>query len=229
MATRSPGRRRRKRLWRARHRPRTRHEQLARRARRRRARTPRTYWWHHLRLELAGLEKGLREAYPNFVKWRVGQALLYGGEVWLDTFDRPRRVVIILPNHPGRTRPIVMADGPRRSRHRFYWSRPSSLCLWYASDHRTLRWTPRDGLVSLIDLARLHLIKEAWWRETDNWPGLEYHHEPPTGDERRPKQQSSTAERLRLRRQRCWCGAASYDRCHGAIPEKDELDLLRLL
>ena len=53
------------------------------------------------------------------------------------------------------------ADGPTRSRHRFYWSRPSSLCLWFASDHEGRRWTLKDGLVALIDLARLRLIKEA--------------------------------------------------------------------
>jgi hypothetical protein len=55
----------------------------------------------------------------------------------------------------------VGADGPTRSRHRFYWSRPSSLCLWFASDHEGRRWTLKDGLVALSDLARLHLIKEA--------------------------------------------------------------------
>lgn len=205
MATRSPARGRRKRRWRP------------------------THWWRQSRLELGALESGLRNAYPNFVKWRVGKALLYGGEVSLDTLGRVRRVVVILPNHPGRTRPIVMADGPRRSRHRFYWSLPSSLCLWYSRDHQSLRWTLKEGLVGLIDLARLHLIKEAWWRETDQWPGLEYHHEPPAGDERHPSRRSASGDLLRLRRQPCWCGAGRYDTCHGTIPEEDELELLGLM
>ncbi len=226
MATRTPARGRRKRRWRARRRPRTRREQAFRRSRRRRVRPRQIYWWRHSRIEVGALEKGLLNAYPNFTKWRVGKALLYGGEVRLDTLGRLRRVVIILPDSPGRTRPIVMADGPRRSRHRFYWSRPSSLCLWYSRDHKSLRWTPKEGIVGLIDLARLHLIKESWWRETNQWPGLEYHQEPPSGDERRPSRRSTSSESLRLRRQQCWCGDGRYDSCHGAIPERDELKLL---
>jgi hypothetical protein len=193
------------------------------------------YWWQQFPLEQAALERGLDEAYPGFERGRIGRALVYRGTVQLDTLETERTLVLIFPERPSRTRPIVMADGPTRSRHRFYWSRPSSLCLWFARDHEGLRWTVKDGLVALIDLARLHLIKEAWWRATGEWPGWEKHREPPAGDERRPRPPRPAARRksespkwIRYDRRRCWCGAARYVKCHGAIPPEDELDSLGL-
>jgi hypothetical protein len=230
MASRRPAKGRRKRRWRQRHKPQVSYQKRLRRQRREQARGPTTsspVWWKHRRLEVASLENGLPDAYPGFKKWRVGGALLYGGEVELDTLKRTRRIVIIFPGHPTKVRPIVMADGPKRSRHRFTWSRPTSLCLWYSGDHKSLRWTPDDRLVGLVDLARLHLIKEAWWRTTGAWPGLEYHR-PPTGNEQRSRRPFSRARTKRLDRQACWCGAERYDRCHKTIPVEEELRLLNL-
>ena len=228
MATQSPIRRRRKRQWRQRRRPQVSYQKRLRRQRRqRRGPASSPVWWVHRRLEVAALETGLLDAYPGFKKWRVGKALLYGGTVDLDTLNRTRRIVIVFPGHPGKVRPIVMADGPKRSRHRFIWSRPTSLCLWYAGDHKSLRWSAEDRLVGLVDLARLHLIKEAWWRATNTWPGLEIHR-PPTGDEQRPRRSFSTATTKRLGRQRCWCGSDRYENCHQSIPAEDELRLLGL-
>lgn len=227
MASRAPTRSRRKRRWRERHRPQVSYHKRLRRQRRQSRGPASAVWWTHRRLEVAALESGLLEAYPGFRKWRVGSALLYGGEVELDTLNRTRRIVIVFPGHPGKARPIVMADGPRRSRHRFTWSRPTSLCLWYSGDHKSLRWTPDDRIVGLIDLARLHLIKEAWWRATGTWPGLEYHRSP-TGDEQRSGRSFTQSVRKQLSRQRCWCGTDPYELCHKTLPLEEELKLLGL-
>ena len=154
---------------------------------------------------------GLPDAYPDHEVARVGRALLVRLDVDLDTLQKTRRLVLIFPGRPSRVRPIVMASGPTRSRHRFYWARPSSLCLYYAPDHEGLKWTLRDGIVALIDLSRVHLIKEAWWRATGEWEGYEVHRRPPAGTEQKPrppKQDGArvSTEKLRLTRVRCWCG-----------------------
>lgn len=120
-----------------------------------------------------------------------------------------------------------MADGPKRSRHRFYWSRPSSLCLYYGRDHESLQWLPSDGLVGLVDLARLHLMKEIWWRATGEWPGLEFHRRPPLGNEQHAVKRR-TFDAIRRSRQQCWCGESRYSACHGAIPPDEELEELGL-
>ena len=189
-------------------------------------------WWEQYPLELETLFGGM-DAYPDFTAERVGRALVCRGEVELDTLGKTRRLVVIFPGRPSRVRPIIMADGPKRSRHRWYWSRPSSLCLYYAPDHEGLRWKLKDGLVGLIDLSRVHLIKEAWWRVTDEWDGYEVHRRPPAGTEQRPRRPKETyrrvsVESLRLARVRCWCGTRRYVKCHRAIPAEEELRILGL-
>lgn len=187
-------------------------------------------WWEQVPGELAMLERDFPPEYANFTRDRIGDALVYRGLVELELLGIQRKVIIIFRGRPSVFRPIVMADGPRRSRHRFYWSRPSSLCLWYAPDPDSMRWTLKDGLAGLIDLARLHLVKESWWRATNEWPGREVHRQPPAGDELKPlpPRQRSRATLLRRQRQRCWCGAGRYNRCHGAIPVEEELVILGL-
>jgi len=190
-------------------------------------------WWEQYPLEVSALLRGMDEAYPNFTMEKIGRALVLRGEIELDTLNKTRRLVVICPGPPSRVRPILMADGPRRSRHRFYWSRPSSLCLYYNPDHESLRWKLKDGLVTLIDLSRVHLIKEVWWRVTGEWDGYEVHRRPPAGTEqksRAPKDSNArfSTERLRQARVRCWCGTRRYVKCHGAIPAEQELEILGL-
>ena len=78
----------------------------------------------------------------------------------------------------------IYADGPTGSPHR-YAPHPkdprqrSSLCLFYPADPAELRWVPGDGLLSLIEMTRIHLFKEAYWRETAEWPGEEAPHPTP--------------------------------------------------
>jgi len=79
----------------------------------------------------------------------------------------------------------VYADGPTDSPHRYAphpkdpGARPS-LCIWYPDDPPEQRWVAADGLLSLIEMTRVHLFKEAYWRETGEWLGEEVSH-----DERR--------------------------------------------
>ena len=75
----------------------------------------------------------------------------------------------------------VYADGPTDSPHRYSPHpkdplRRSSLCIWYPDDPDELRWVPKDGLLSLIEMTRVHLFKESHCRETGEWLGEEVSH-----------------------------------------------------
>jgi hypothetical protein len=179
-------------------------------------------WWEERRLEFGTLEHDLPPEYEHIERVQIGSALVYRGEIDLDPLGVRRRLTLIFPGPPSTTRPIVMASGPTRSRHRFRTFRPTSLCLWYAPDHRELKWRLEDGLTGLIDLARRHLVQEAWWRETGTWDGPEVHREPTPNS-------GGAVARKRLERVRCWCGSGrAYRACHGAIPPELELQLLGL-
>jgi hypothetical protein len=179
-------------------------------------------WWETRRLEHAVLEgQGLPEEYAQFETVRIGNALVYRGEVELDPIGARRRIAIIFAGPPSTTRPVVMASGPRRSRHRFRTYRPTSLCIWYARDDPAMQWRLQDGLPVLIDLARVHLIREAWWRETGRWDGPEVHRDPNL------KVDQSPTARKRYERRKCWCGSGrQYMRCHGSIAAEQELAIL---
>ena len=69
--------------------------------------------------------------------------------------------------------PSVFADGPEDSLHRYSDGR---LCMWYPGDPIGRRWVFGDGLLALIGLVMAHLFREAWWRETGEWPGEEVPH-----------------------------------------------------
>jgi hypothetical protein len=78
------------------------------------------------------------------------------------------------------------ADGPTESPHRFK-AHPHdsqsrrSLCMWHHTDPPDMRWVPSDGLLALINHTRIHLFKEAYWRETGEWLGPEVLHFRPEG------------------------------------------------
>lgn len=80
----------------------------------------------------------------------------------------------------------VYADGPVESPHRYgphpldTQSRPS-LCMWFGQDPPEMRWVAADGLLALINHTRIHLFKEAYWRETGEWLGPEAPHVSPGG------------------------------------------------
>lgn len=190
-------------------------------------------WWEKWPLEAHALFSALPPEYHHFARGRIiGKALLFTGVV--DVADAGQRTVtVIFPGRPSRVRPIVMADGPERSRHRFHRYRISDLCIYFSGDGEALRWTLSDGMTGLLDLARVHLLKEAWWRTEQRWPSPEVHRDPDDQaraiDKReRGEHVRGRARRARWARRACWCGRARYARCHGAGDAAHERELLGL-
>jgi hypothetical protein len=178
------------------------------------------------------LEAGLPPWYANFERVQVGSALVYRGEVEVDTVGT-RRIAVVFAGRPSRMGPVVMADGPRRSRHRYLWPRPTSLCLWFPRDPQANRWTVNDRLAALLDLVRAHLVKESYWRTHRRWPAPEVHasvKDPmdSTSGGRGVMAGFGRSRRLRAARRPCWCGARRYADCHGAVAPEDELGALGL-
>lgn len=86
--------------------------------------------------------------------------------------------------------PKVFADGSTLSPHRYPSRGRTQLCIWYPTDPPELRWVPDDGLLRLFGMAAEHLLKEAWWRESGEWVGMQAPHtteESPSGSEIRAK------------------------------------------
>jgi hypothetical protein len=75
----------------------------------------------------------------------------------------------------------ISVDGPTESPHRYGEHR---LCLWHPDDPEHERWVSTDGLAELITQIRIHLFKEAYWRETCVWLGPEAPHAPSAATER---------------------------------------------
>lgn len=69
----------------------------------------------------------------------------------------------------------VYVDGPTDSPHRYHAS-GGGLCMWYPSDPDENKWVGADGLLALLTHVRLHLFREAYWRETGHWPGPQAPH-----------------------------------------------------
>jgi len=85
---------------------------------------------------------------------------------------KTRRVQILFRKDSPKTS-RVSVDGPADSKHRFS---SGDLCMWYPEDLVENRWVFEDGLVSLIGHIVAHLFREAWYRETGEWPGPEVDH-----------------------------------------------------
>jgi len=48
--------------------------------------------------------------------------------------------------------------------------------MWYHKDPVENQWLFEDGLVALLEHIVAHLFREAWYRETGEWPGPEVGH-----------------------------------------------------
>ena len=177
-------------------------------------------WWDRWPLELGTLERGLPPEYEHFTRGRIGKSLVYQGSVELDGIGIQRQLTIIFPNRPSQYPPYVMSDGPRPARHRWPAYRPTHLCLWYANDPDGMRWTLDNGLAQLIDLARVHLIRELSTVDRH----LARTGAPPAAEPSAQQAQDGAG----ARRRRCWCGRGRYEHCHGSIPATDELAVLGL-
>ena len=164
--------------------------------------------------------------YRHLERAVIGRALVYRGEVTLDPLPNTRRIAIVFSGRPSRTRPIVMADGPRTRRHRFTSFRPLPLCLWYSGDGPEQQWRLAQGLVELVDLTRLHLLREARFRQTGRWRGPEVHLDDSDVPTNRAFRRALARDGTRLK---CWCGSGHrYRRCHGQVAEEREFASLGL-
>lgn len=127
----------------------------------------------------ARLSEGAKRTYPDFAHRRQrksdGFGYYFSATVPVEGFESRRVVILFLGRSP--ITPIVFADGPDDSPHRYIdGADRSRLCLWFPEDPVEQRWVPEDGLLALFGMATMHLFKEAWWRETGEWAGEEYPH-----------------------------------------------------
>jgi hypothetical protein len=141
---------------------------------------------HALRLRF---ERAAYSAYPALRRSTTGHRkyarVIYRVLVPVCDYE-PRTIELhFRPTTPEPALTRVYADGPAESPHRYapHYKDPlrrPSLCIWYPDDPPDLRWVPSDQLVTLIEMTRVHLFKEAFYRETGEWLGEEVaHNQPP--------------------------------------------------
>jgi len=82
---------------------------------------------------------------------------------------------------------VYCLDGPRGPAASEHRNSAVELCLYYKHDPPERRWTPKDGLRRLFDLARRHVTGEYIYRMIGRWPFQEAPHgetEPAPSDPR---------------------------------------------
>jgi hypothetical protein len=139
----------------------------------------------------ARLSQPARNAYPDFGYRRhqcPNGGVIYSFSATVPVEGYEPRHVSVLFDHRYPTIPTVLADGPSDSPHRYRTGDRRHLCLWFPHDPPERTWVPADGLLHLFGMITIHLLKEAWWRETGRWVGEEYPH-----GEDEPKQPVRTA------------------------------------
>ena len=122
------------------------------------------------------MEAGIRSRYPGIEVSETAKSLSYELDLDLEVYE-PRRIRIVFKANEPASCVEVFADGPTESPHRYDERR---LCMWYPADPPDLRWLPEHRLVGLIEMARLHLFREEYWRRTGGrnggeWLGPEIH------------------------------------------------------
>ncbi len=151
-----------------------------------------TYWATDIKVRLR-FERGAREAFPDLAFSTTGRG--FGARVvYTLTVDVPhyesRRIRIVLGTAITPWCIEVTADGPTESPHRYSTRR---LCVWDPNGPGAEQWVGDDGLLALIDHVRVHLFKEAYWRETTIWPGREAPHAPPKVPDQPPAREMTGA------------------------------------
>ena len=135
-------------------------------------------WYEDFRARLR-FEGPVREVFPQISVARDGRGvnseIVYELRVEIPHYE-PRRITIRVANLTEPVLVSVHADGPDESPHRYA---NGSLCMWHPDAPASEKWLARDGLVRLIQYARLHLFREAFYRETGEWLGPEASHSPP--------------------------------------------------
>jgi hypothetical protein len=144
-------------------------------------------WEQHFPTRLR-FEREALAAYPHLSKGGVGSRrysrTVYGLVVPIPDYESREIELQFFRTTSQPEVARIYADGPTSSPHRYAphpkdTRRRSSLCIWYPEDPPALRWIPKDGLLSLIEMTRIHLFKEAYWRETGEWLGDEAPHPTP--------------------------------------------------
>ena len=130
-------------------------------------------------------ERGVYRVYPDLRRSlsKLGEPL----GIWYSVMIRPeqfepREVDALVPFNG--EDPLVFADGPEESPHRYYVSGRGciQLCMWFPQDPREAQWRYADGLLALLGHARTHLIREGYYRQdlakygTEKWLGPEARH-----------------------------------------------------
>lgn len=139
--------------------------------------------WYGRETERLVFERGTAAAFPTLR--RLPRARGGTGEWrYRVTIDVPyfesRNVEVRFEPHVQNQPHVHVLDGPVESPHRYTDCSSGCLCMWDPRDPRDERWMFTDGLVALLGLARLHLAREAYWRETrGDWPGPQAAHGTP--------------------------------------------------
>jgi hypothetical protein len=142
-------------------------------------------WEQNLPLRLR-FEDGVRDLFPDLTRRAVGSRkyarIAYCLTVPVAEYE-PRKIELRFPKTtPEPTPARIYADGSEDSPHRYAPQRKdprSSLCVWHPEDPPDRRWVPEDGLLSLVEMVRVHLFKEAYWREKAVWLGEQAPHATP--------------------------------------------------
>lgn len=201
--------------------------------RKRRAKVPEpvlSKGWQGHRHAFAALEASLPDDGLGFTRHVVGNAVVYNNEVQI--FGVTRRIAIIFRSAKDLLSPIVMTTGPKKSPHRYRWSRPTSLCMWHPSENPSRKWSFSTGLLGLLGIVKEHLSEEAMFRAEGRWFTDEHRFAPRAIDSERVSRSADGEVRRppKERRHGCWCGSdRKYKKCHGAIDEERELRLLGLV
>ena len=133
-------------------------------------------WWCRDVAARGRMEAGIRSRYPGIKISKSAERLTYELDLDLEVYE-PRRITIVFKADEPPSCVAVFADGPTESPHRYGERR---LCMWYPADPPELRWLPEHRLVGLIEMSRLHLFREEYWRRTGGrddgeWLGPEIH------------------------------------------------------
>jgi len=120
-------------------------------------------------------ERGANHYFPGLSSVTItsgnGAGRRYRVTISVPHYESRRVQILFLKDSP--KVPRVTVDGPVESKHRFS---SGELCMWYLDDSAENRWVFEDGLVALLGHVAIHLFREAWWRETGEWPGPEVSH-----------------------------------------------------
>jgi hypothetical protein len=152
-----------------------------------------TYWANDIRARLR-FERGAREAFPDLAFTVTGRTfgarVIYTLTVDVPHYER-RRITMVIANAVSPYFIEVTADGPTESPHRYSTRK---LCIWQPDSAPEERWVGEDGLLSLIDHTRVHLFKEAYWREMKIWAGREAPHASVKVPDQPPTRETASAD-----------------------------------